>query len=242
MATHRTRLRLVLLQLRDERTSLLHEQRCFIERCRVARSQFTFYNLAEQPMVQWRHVESAHAVFIGGAGGYSVTAPQRFSRPLEEVTRRLVEDCRPVFGSCWGHQFLAAVFGGQVEEDRERAEVGSFPIRLTQNGTADPLFADFPERFHVQLGHNDRVTVLGPLWHELAASDRCPFQAIRMRDRPVYGTQFHSELDEYRIRERLDVYRDAYAADPATYQRILRTLRPSVWADGLLSRFLELYA
>ncbi len=242
MATPRTKLRLVLLQVRDERASLLQERSCFIERCRVARHQMTFINLAEDPELRWRHVESAHAVLIGGAGGYSVTHRHAFTERLTEVVGRLIDDSRPVFGSCWGHQFLAAAFGGAVVEDRSRAEVGSFPIHLTEAGAEDPLFEGFPATFYVQLGHNDRISSLPAGWDELASSDRCHYQAIRLRGRPVYGTQFHSELDERRLRERLDVYREAYAADPASYERIMRTLRPSIWSDDLMARFLRLYA
>ena len=242
MGTPRTRLRLVLLQIRDDRVSLLQEQSCFIERCRVARHQFDFINLVDSPQLRWRHVADAHAVLIGGAGSYSVTNDHAFTDPLTDVVEQLMVEGRPVFGSCWGHQFLAQTFGGRVVEDEERAEVGTFPIRLTTAGEVDPLFDGFPNRFPVQLGHNDRVAELGPQWQELAASDRCRFQVIRYRNRPIYGTQFHSELDELRLRERLDMYRQSYAADEATYDRIIKTLRPTVIADGIMARFLDVYA
>ena len=242
MATPRTRLRLVLLQVRDERVSLLHEQSCFIERCQVARRQMTFINLPEAPVLRWRDVEDAHAVLVGGAGGYSATERHHFTEPLVEIVQRLIEDGRPVFGSCWGHQFLADAFGGRVVEDHDRSEVGTFSIELTDAGRSDPLFEGFPDRFWAQLGHNDRVDRLGTQWDELALSDLCPHQAIRLRDKPVYGTQFHGELDERRLHERLEMYREAYAADPAEFARIVRTARPSLFADGLMARFLELYA
>jgi GMP synthase (glutamine-hydrolysing) len=242
MATPRTSLRLVLLQVRDERVPLLQEQSCFIERCRVARRQITFINLTEMPQLRWQHVESAHAVLIGGAGAYSVTRSHSFTEPLAEVLHRLIEADRPVFGSCWGHQFLAARFGGNVIEDLERAEVGSHSIQLTDVGRADPLFEGFPDQFYVQLGHNDRVSVVGPQWDELALSDLCRYQVIRIRGKPVYSSQFHSEMDEQRLRDRLDVYRQTYAAEEEGYERIVRKLRPSLWADGLMARFLELYA
>jgi GMP synthase (glutamine-hydrolysing) len=242
MATHRSHLRLVLLQVRNELVSLKQEQRCFIERCRVARSQFRFINLPEAPPICWSDVEDAHAVLIGGAGAFSVTREHPFTAPLREVTQRLIDDGRPVFGACWGHQFLANLGGGTVVEDKERAEVGTFPIRLTPAGIADPLLAEFPERFHVQLGHNDRVSSLGPGWLDLARSELCPNQIIRLDGKPVYGTQFHSEMDEERLRERILVFLQDYVADESEYQRILWSLRPSIEADRLLERFLERYA
>jgi GMP synthase (glutamine-hydrolysing) len=242
MPTPRTRLRLVLLQVRNELVSLRQEQSCFIERCRVARRQFRFINLVDEPEIRWHHVEDAHAVVIGGAGAFSVTREHPFTKPLRDIVQRLIEDARPVFGSCWGHQFLADIGGGTVIEDRERAEVGTYPIELTEAGTVDPLFRGFPTRFHVQLGHNDRVRELGPDWLELARSELCPFQAIRRADRPVYGTQFHSEMDEERLRERLLVFLKGYVADEAAHRKLLWSLRPSIEADRILQTFLEQYA
>jgi GMP synthase (glutamine-hydrolysing) len=242
MVTPRTQLRLVLLQVRNELVSLKQEQSCFIERCRVARHQFRFINLPESPQLQWSDVEDAHAVLIGGAGAFSVTREHPFTAPLREVVQRLIEDGRPVFGACWGHQFLADLGGGTVIEDKERSEVGTFPIRLTEAGIADPLLADFPEQFHVQLGHNDRVSDLGPGWLELAQSELCPNQIIRLEDRPVYGTQFHSEMDEERLRERILIFLRDYVADEEEHLKILWSLRPSIEADRLLELFLERYA
>ena len=69
MPTPRTKLRLVLLQVRNDLVPLKQEQSCIIERCRVARRQIEFINLVDEPRLRWRQVENAHAVIIGGAGG-----------------------------------------------------------------------------------------------------------------------------------------------------------------------------
>ena len=242
MVTPRTRLRIVLLQVREDRVPLRQEQGCFIERCRVARQQMSFFNLVDDPVIRWSDVENAHAVIIGGAGAYSVTEDHVFTPALTDVVLELIDRDRPVFGSCWGHQFLAAVTGGSVIEDADRSEIGSTPIQLTAAGRADPLFEGFPERFHVQLGHKDRVAELGPGWVDLAVSELCPNQAIRLSGKPVYGTQFHSEMNEDRLRERLEVYVDSYVPDREEFLEIIRRLRPSVEADGIMRRFLEIYA
>ena len=137
---------------------------------------------------------------------------------------------------------MAAATGGSVIEDNARTEIGTIPIRLTPKGRSDQLFEGFPERFFVQLGHKDRVSALGPGWIDLAASDLCHNQAIRLADKPVYGTQFHSEMNEDRLRERLDIYVDSYVPDREEYLGIIRRLRPSIEADAIMRRFLELYA
>ncbi|RLE28739.1 MAG: type 1 glutamine amidotransferase [Acidobacteria bacterium] len=238
MTTSRDHLRLVLVQIRDHRESLMQERSAFIERCLVNVDQFDFINIVEHPQLRWQDVESAHAVLIGGAGGYSVIGDHPFSPYLRDVVSRLIDEDRPVFGSCWGHQFMARAMGGEVIVDRENSEVGSFEISLTEKGSNDPLLETLPPSFFVQLGHNDRVSRLPEGWVELAASEKCPNQIIRLEGKPVYGTQFHSEMNEDRLRERLQVYLQEYVPDPEGFEELMARLRPSPQADCILDRFL----
>jgi GMP synthase (glutamine-hydrolysing) len=222
---------------------MLQEQSCYIERCRVARSQVTFINIVQAPIVSWKHVEHAHAVIIGGAGSFSVTEEHHpFMEPMADLVLEIIERDRPLLGVCWGHQFMAKITGGTVVNDPERGEIGTYAVTLTPDGTTDSLFGQFPSPFWAQLGHKDSVESIGPGWRELATSERSRFQAMRLDGKPVYGTQFHADLNEERLRERLLVYFDDYIDDDEDYEKILRGLRPSIDADRLLERFLELYA
>ena len=242
MTPARNNLRIVLLQIREHRESLMQERHAFVERCRADVDRFTFINLVDQPKLTWHDVDSADAVLIGGAGGFSTTEEHPFSPWVREVFHRLVEEDRPVFGSCWGHQFMALTAGGEVIVDRDNSEVGTFEVSLTPDGRNDPLFEGFPATFFVQLGHKDRVSRLAGDWAELAASELCPNQVIRLDGKPVYGTQFHSEMNENHLRERLQVYLQEYVPDPEEYKHLLARLQPSPDADRILDRFLSLYA
>ncbi len=220
----------------------MQERRAFIERCLVDVDRFDFINIVEHPHLKWQDIESAHAILIGGAGGYSVIGEHPFSPYLRDVLSRVIDEERPLFGSCWGHQFMAQALGGEVIVDRDNSEVGTFEISLTPEGSTDPLLAGLPSSFWVQLGHNDRVSRLPEGWVELAASERCPNQIIRMEGKPVYGTQFHSEMNEDRLRERLQVYLQEYVPDPEAFEDLMARLRPSPHSDRILDRFLTLYA
>jgi GMP synthase (glutamine-hydrolysing) len=242
MATPRNKLRLVLLQVRNHQSSMKQEQECFLDRCRVERNQLRCFNLVERPRLSSGEVNGADAVLIGGAGDYSVTQDHPFSQPLADLALELVDDGYPFFAACWGHQFLAQCFGSKVIHDPESAEIGTFNVTLTPQGLADPLLGHLPPVFPVQLAHQDRVSELGPDWDTLAFSAVCPNQIIRLRDKPVYGTQFHSEMNEDRLRERIQIYLENYLPDPQEYERVCQNLRPSREADGLIGRFLELYA
>jgi GMP synthase (glutamine-hydrolysing) len=236
----RSRLRVVLLQVRSHQEAERQEQLCFLERTGLAPEQLVSINLVERSRLGWTDVRGADAVMIGGAGSHSVTRTYAFTAALTEVVLRLVDEGRPLFGSCWGHQFLAKALGGLVITDPYRGEVGTFAVELTERGVGDPLFAGCPQRFNVQLGHHDRVETLPPGVEELAFSEVCRNQALRVRGKPIYGTQFHSEMNVGHMRERLAMYRDTYVPTRQSGDEIDRILAPSPHADGLLDRFLGL--
>ncbi|MEM9292962.1 MAG: type 1 glutamine amidotransferase [Acidobacteriota bacterium] len=238
----RGELHAILLQVRDTPVAEQQEQRCFLDRCEFRPEQLVCWNLIENPEITYRDLGTADVVFIGGAGAHSALDDHPFTAPLSRLMERLIADRRPTLGSCWGHQFLGRFLsGGRLAHDMERSEIGTFDIELTEAGEQDPLFAGLPRRFPVQLGHHDRIEVLAQDLEELAFSDLCPYQAVKVKGAPVYGTQFHSEMSVDDMFERLDVYREGYAADPETYDRIARALKPAPTADGLLGRFLDAY-
>ena len=233
------RLRLLLLQIRDEPEVERQEQECFLHFSGLAPGQFAFHNLVDRPAVTGEDVRGFDAVVIGGAGAHSVTEEYPFTAPLAAVVEDMVARRQPLFGSCWGHQFIAKALGGEVVTDLERKELGTFDIELTPAGAADPWLAGLPRRFGVQLGHHDRVVRLPAGAVELAASERCANQAFRLAGLPVYGAQFHVELDRERMLDRASVYREEYLADHGAMESLEQALRPSPESATLLRRFLS---
>ena len=233
--------RVLLLQVRDEPRAEEQERLCFLEAAGLPPERMDCHNLVEEPRLDWRRVRRFDAVMVGGAGAHTVTVSYPFSRPLREVLLRLVEDRRPLFASCYGHHALVEAMGGSVVTDPSTGEVGTFDVQLTPDGRRDPLFAGLPSRFAVQLGHHDRVERLPEGLVELAASDRCPYQALRAVGRPVYSTQFHSEMTVEHMTARLLWYRDGYLAERTTPEELSRLLSPSDEAAALIRRFFTLY-
>lgn len=150
----------------------------------------------------------------------------------------------PVFGSCWGHQLIARALGGRVEHDSTLAELGCHRIILSGAGRKDPLLRSFPDSFLANMGHHDRVTKLPEAAVELARSETQPNEAFRIEDLPVYGTQFHSELNAHRERERLIRYRPYYMEQLGTkeeFEAVLASLAQTTEVDHLLADFVEMY-
>ena len=149
-------------------------------------------------------------IFVGG-GPYNVSDDRkdelqlRVEADLFAVTRRAVEDDFPYLGLCYGMGVLAGVTGGVV--DREFGETPSSPtITLTDEGRADPMLADSPDRFGAFTGHKEAVSVLPDGAVVLATGERSPHQLVRFGAN-VYAAQFHPEIDSASLVARLIAYR-----------------------------------
>jgi GMP synthase (glutamine-hydrolysing) len=97
----------------------------------------------------------------------------------------------PVLGICYGLHVAAEVLGGRVQAAPSR-EYGRAECRVLE--TDDPLFHDVPKTTTVWMSHGDQVSTAGDRFVPLAATATCPIAAVRHRERPVYGLQFHPEV------------------------------------------------
>jgi GMP synthase (glutamine-hydrolysing) len=243
MAPEFSLLRVRLLQIRERADVRDEERESFRARTGLRPDQLVYTDALADDLAP-SLLDDVDALLIGGAGAYSVTHTYGWTQQLADLCQACADRSLPLFGSCWGHQFIARAFGGTVVADSARAEMGTHEVELTPAGAADPLFGTLPPRFWAQMGHHDRVAELPPGAVELATNGTAPFQALRLDGAPIFGTQFHTELDEAAERSRLLAYRAFYpemAAD-VVFQRTMDSLRPTPEVDQLLRRFLFLYA
>lgn len=101
-----------------------------------------------------------------------------------------------VVGICLGSQFMAKALGATVRPGKA-LEIGMTPIRLTQDGTGDPVFGSCPETLDVFEWHGE-VFDLPKNSVALAGSNISPLQAFRYGTR-AYGLLFHLEMEEVGI-------------------------------------------
>jgi len=247
MSPSHDELRVLLLQARNSADMELQEQNCFLERCRLDLGQLDSLNLGRTSAIPdpKTALDGYDAFFIGGAGEYSATGNYEWMPFVLELIQEAYKRHLPTFGSCWGHQLIARALGGRVEHDAERAEMGCHHVELTAYGRTDTLFKDFPSSFMANMGHHDRVVSLPESAVELAFNSSQPNEAFRIRDRPMYGTQFHSELDAHRERERLIRYREYYLKQlpsEEVFQNVLHGLRETTEVDHLMFDFLSKFA
>ena len=119
---------------------------------------------------------------------YDEHAPQ-----LSPTFLTLLNDVRdpvPVLGICYGLQAMAFTLGGDVERS-DRREFGRAHLRLIQESN---LFTGVPDGTTVWMSHGDRLTQLPEDYEVIARTDNAPVAAVRSREHPHYGVQFHPEV------------------------------------------------
>jgi GMP synthase (glutamine-hydrolysing) len=96
----------------------------------------------------------------------------------------------PILGICYGMQLACQMLGGKVG-GTSGSEYGRTPLTVTD---AHDLLAHVPEETTVWMSHFDVVTELSGDFVSLARTQGCPCAAVRHREQPMYGVQFHPEV------------------------------------------------
>jgi GMP synthase (glutamine-hydrolysing) len=235
------KLQFTLLQARNPSDPVREEEReAFAERLGIDVGDIHSVDILTEDL-HFDLLQNRDALLIGGAGEYSVCKPVPGVSRMIDFLGEVAERGFPTFASCFGFQSLVTALGGEVINDEEGAEVGSFYVELLEAGQDDPLFGGLPARFVAQQGHKDRASRLPSQAICLAKSERAPFQAIRIGDKPVYATQFHPELTSVTNRQRFERYLDHYGHvfGPNKAKEMLDEFMPSPEASGLLRCFAD---
>jgi GMP synthase (glutamine-hydrolysing) len=97
----------------------------------------------------------------------------------------------PVLGICYGMQLACEALGGQVQSAPAR-EYGRAHCRVIDAN--NELFAGLPAKFEVWMSHGDQISQIAAGFQSLAATETCPFAAVKHNKLPLYGLQFHPEV------------------------------------------------
>jgi GMP synthase (glutamine-hydrolysing) len=67
----------------------------------------------------------------------------------------------------------------------------------------DEIFNGVPKKSVVWLSHNDEVTRIPEKFELLASSESCKIQAMRHKEKQLYGLQFHPEVEHTEYGEQI---------------------------------------
>ena len=147
---------------------------------------------------------------------------RRVEAELQTLLDAVVARDFPFLGACYGIGLLTA-HGGGVVDGTWPEDAGPTRVRLTEDGTADPLFGTLEPHFEAFVGHKEACTVLPAGAVLLASGENCPVQAFRV-GRNVYATQFHPELTTASILTRIRIYRDSGYFKPDALTEVIRNI------------------
>lgn len=236
-------MRILLLQARyQDDPARTEEVSTFARACGLEAEAIVPHDLLAGPPSR-RDLAGVDVLMAGGSGDFYLS---HGDLPHLDDTlaflRDVVASGYPTFASCFGYQCLVLALGGELAFDPGNAEVGTFDLRPTPAAAGDELFASLPTPFAAQLGHKDRVSRPPAGAVNLASSERCAHQALRLPGKPIWATQFHPELDRETNYGRFQRYLDGYAAElsPEEIDRAHLRFRDSPDTARLLPRFLEL--
>ena len=140
------------------------------------------------PLAEVRKAAPEGIILSGGpASTYAPGAPK--------LNPRLLELGVPVLGICYGMQSISRRLGGDVRrgsvQEHGGREYGRAQLEIKK---ADPFFAGIDKPAQVWMSHGDSVAAIPEGFVILASSSDCQFAAVRHRDRPIWGVQFHPEV------------------------------------------------
>src|SRR5690606_4779743 len=96
----------------------------------------------------------------------------------------------PILGICYGMQIACRSQGSRVTAGASR----EFGRTICKVQSDEPLFAGLPRQLTVWMSHGDQVEALNGGFVSLAATDTCPYAAVRHDSKAIYGLQFHPEV------------------------------------------------
>jgi anthranilate/para-aminobenzoate synthase component II len=154
------------------------------------------------------------ALLLSGCGTwFKRFSPADFYR-FEDTVNALADV--PTLAFCGSHQLLGFMFNQGfrnmtvVEDEVMRplrpgepappepgpdtvgyfCELGYYPLTMLK---PDPLFEGLPNPFVVRESHYCEIKTLPPEFELLASNENCRIQAMKHKNRILYGTQFHPE-------------------------------------------------
>ena len=117
---------------------------------------------------------------------FSVRSEEAPHPELDEIKGKI-----PLLGVCYGAQYLAHFFGGQVSQSNKR-EYGRASLSFVN--TKDPFFKGVSSESQVWMSHADTILKLPEHAECLASTPDVKNAAYKIIGEPTYAIQFHPEV------------------------------------------------
>ena len=128
---------------------------------------------------------SVRGVILSGSP-FSVRDEKAPKPDLTAIKGRL-----PLLGVCYGAQYLAHFYGGEVQSAPSR-EYGRAMLTVVE--PSDPLMQGVPSPTQVWMSHGDTITSVPDTYRVIASTEDVRYAAFRIEGARSWGIQFHPEV------------------------------------------------
>lgn len=235
-------LKILLLQIRTDETTLKEELNEFSVFSGLKKSQFTTINAFKNRHFQPSVIQGFDALFVGGSSDASVLDPVTydFIPSCQQLLRHCYEKNIPTLASCFGFQLATQEFGGTVILDKKKMEMGLYQLQLTPHAKQDPLLYDCPNLFWTVSGHKERALSLPPSALLLGFTPLCPNHIFTFPNKPFYAFQFHPEVSKNDLVNRIKRYKNRYLSNESALESIIKSaIHETTESNLLIRKFIE---
>lgn len=135
-------------------------------------------------LTRFRDQPPAGVVLSGGPSSV-------FDEDAPSLDEALLSLDLPVLGICYGLQALIQREETGRVERAEKREYGRARLRIDKS---EDLLKGVADESVVWMSHGDHIIELPDTYEVVAHTDNAPVAAVRHRERPLYGVQFHPEV------------------------------------------------
>ncbi|TKG95830.1 glutamine-hydrolyzing GMP synthase [Puteibacter caeruleilacunae] len=129
--------------------------------------------------------ESVKGVILSGSP-YSVRDEDAPQIDLSNIKGKL-----PLLGVCYGAQYMAHHFGGEVLPSNTR-EYGRANLAFIEQ--TNPLFEGISDNSQVWMSHGDTIQSIPENYNIIASTHDVKYAAYKVEDETTYAIQFHPEV------------------------------------------------
>ena len=108
-----------------------------------------------------------------------------------KINWSLKEINKPILGICYGMQLIIQQWGGKIDS-KGNGEYGLANILIKSE---NQIFKNLNKETDVWMSHGDQVVELNKDWNEIAISRNNIIAGIQHKNLPIYGLQFHPEVN-----------------------------------------------
>ena len=233
-------LKILLLQIRDNRNVRIEEHQSFANFSKIEPHQIEILNVFDTPSFKPNLIDNYDALYVGGASEANVLEPEKypFIKNCIELLRYAAEISKPTFASCFGFQLAVLAFGGIILNKDKDYEMGTVKISLTDKAKSDLVYQGIQDRFPAVSVHRQYASTIPEPLETLAYTGQC-VHSFKYKNKPLWAFQFHPEVDRDTLVKRLTIFSQHYTDDREHLKKVLESAVETPESNILLGNFVD---